>query len=321
MKSFKQYLKEIFSGSDEAITQSSSIAAIKQKKKSKEKKDTKKENIMNHITHYYRNLCENLEARKRFLESRINEINEAWYDPTTWFADYNPRPTSTTIAPPTPDEVQQARRKAAENKQAGEAQRTPEQNEFEKSTQVPISTEKEESKPQTYTSTPEPKVAPTSAPSDPNAWKNSGKLDDRITPDVPPVENPIFPQLQKGLQFKQKDLSGNVDPNSMLGRLKAGEFRSTGTPGGLQGPNFGQPPMGTPSIGGKGIAPPQPTIPVPAPQPMAQSGQMAPTQQQPPYGQFGGTRPNQQQNMETAIRSILNMNQPQRRQQPQQRMA
>jgi len=38
MKRFSQYLKEIFSGSDEAITQSSSITAKKQKKKSKEKR-------------------------------------------------------------------------------------------------------------------------------------------------------------------------------------------------------------------------------------------------------------------------------------------
>jgi len=38
MKSFKEYLKEIFSGSDEAITQASSYSAMKQRKKTKEKR-------------------------------------------------------------------------------------------------------------------------------------------------------------------------------------------------------------------------------------------------------------------------------------------
>jgi hypothetical protein len=45
MKSFKQYLKEIFSGSDEAITPSASIVAKKQLKKTKEKKKVLKNKI------------------------------------------------------------------------------------------------------------------------------------------------------------------------------------------------------------------------------------------------------------------------------------
>jgi hypothetical protein len=42
MKSFKEYLKEIFSDSDESVIQNSSVFANKQRKKSKEKRKTLK---------------------------------------------------------------------------------------------------------------------------------------------------------------------------------------------------------------------------------------------------------------------------------------